>query len=236
MELTNIFKKQLIGFDHYVIKDIVMENNKMFLHMSVDFSENRFFMDYVNSLTRRLGRHINRPVDYVSHRRAWCAEQLELEIDYNNPINTNIITLNKIVIADNILEKDNFYPENSLIVNLVFNLKNNVEIHNFKLKDNIVYFENKPVLKINIFEDSIHLCNRGGCDHEYPSWNYHFYILNDLSIFQLLEAIKASYNYNHTEKLSYGSVGRENRNWIIGDNQHFEGDWSENLFNPKDIA
>lgn len=225
MNLTEIFKKQLKGFDHYVVKDIVMEDDKMFLLMAVDFS-NCFFMDYVNSLSFRLGTHINRTIKYVSHHRAWCSEQLKLEIYYKHTINTNIVTLNKTIIANNFLEKDDFYPKNSLIVNLVNNLKNNVAIHNFKLKDNIVYFENKPVLKINVFEDSIHMSNRGGTDRGYPSWNYHFYILDHFSIFELLTAIQSSYNVTHSVKLEYGSVGRENMNWIIG-NQHFDGDWAK---------
>ena len=221
--------KQLSQFRHNT--RVTVENNKFYVTVSWGISDNRFFEEHIEELEKTLSLHLNRKVIYKGYKSILCGTAPKFEVEVFNIIDEDIPTLDYCIIFREFQEKDSFYLDETLVISLVNALREGIEVPGFTIKDDEVFYNNERVLVINVLKDSVKQCNRSGSTRDYDCWYYHMYLTennNKYPLTSLLNKIALSYNKSHTANLTYGSLGRENSNWIITDTrEHFYGDWNK---------
>ena len=239
-ELKEIFERQLTTVSYINSYEVTVDNNKMYLSVNTSVSDNIFFDDYVKSFALRLSLHINRRLIYKDYKSIICGTKMIFLILEDNFINPHIPTLKAPIVFQRQTERDDYYTEDIIIVNVIKSLKYGVEIPHFRLDNNMLLYKDKPVVLINELKDVIKKCDRSGSMRDYDAYYYHMYMLEDIKypLEKLYEYITKSYNISHKSSLSYGYVTKENRNWILtdfeGTKTHFYGDWNKDMLDIID--
>ena len=239
-ELKEIFERQLTTVSYINSYEVTIDNNKMYLSVNTSVSNNRFFDEYVKSFALGLSLHINRRLIYKDYKSILCGTKMIFLILEDNFINPSIPTLKAPIVFQRQTERDNYYTEDIIIVNVIKSLNYGVEIPHFRLDNNMLLYKDKPVVLINELKDVIKKCDRSGSMRDYDAYYYHMYMLENIKypLEKLYEYITKSYNISHKSSLSYGYVTKENRNWILtdfeGTKTHFYGDWNKDMLDIID--
>ena len=194
-------------------------------------------------IAERISYHIGRKVDYIGRKQMeFMCVPVIYKISITETVN-NIPLRNYKILSNTQVEQGNFYEKEYIIIEIINRLRNGNDIKYFTLRDKILYYNETPVLIVNCLKETTYYTSRSGEELGYPGFEYNFHIINEelykSYFFSPVSMIQKSFNdtYKNLE-LIYGSVSRENFNWVVkntktGEKKHFKSWFFEEDYDER---